>query len=145
MITRFDFSSNRVISFSLFLLFLRLIQQHKHGDEGDDGQEESNKLMRRLHEGVIYRMVDHRNSAECSCAREQQNIQKVLLRKQRQGFLLTAALMFLVTHNSFEYVLVGRVGHAPAPLYVGFTCLQVPLPCDYYNGTDKQSSNQATG
>ena len=44
IITRFDFSSNRVMSFSLFL-FLRLIQQHKHGDEGDDGEQEADKLM----------------------------------------------------------------------------------------------------
>ena len=72
IITRFDFSSNRVISFSLFLLFLRLIQQHKHGDDGDDGQEEAHKLMRGLHEGVIYRVVNHRNSQKCGRTRIEQ-------------------------------------------------------------------------
>ena len=74
--------------------------------------------MRGLHEGIIYRMVDHRNSQKCSCAREQQNIQKVLLRKQRQGFLLAAALMFLVTHNFFECAFDCGAGHAPRSDFV---------------------------
>ena len=52
----------------LFLLFLRLIQKDKHGDEGDDREQEADKLMRRLHECVIYRVVDHRHSQKCGCA-----------------------------------------------------------------------------
>ena len=51
--------------FAVFFLLLGLVHQHKHRDEGDDGEQESDKLMRGLNKRVIYRVVDHCHRQKC--------------------------------------------------------------------------------
>ena len=50
------------------ILFLCLIQQHKHGNKCNDREQEADQLVFGLDEGVIYRVVDRRHRQKCGRA-----------------------------------------------------------------------------